>query len=219
LGTFALGLVRQLVQVFAPHSSGQFGLAAYFSSYMRFQGQAMIVVALAFAASVILSRMGIFQWISGAVSTFVPPFRGVTRKFAMARFFRSLSLLIGSGLNLPRCIESAAAVTANPYIQRDLLQAVPMVSGGHTLVEAFSDSRYMPSTAREMLFVGEQSGQLEKSLKKASEYMFGEAAHAVQVMTKIFSTVIYLAVGATVGYIVITFYSTLYGGMMNELGI
>ena len=219
LGTFSLGLVRQLVRLFGPHSAGQFDLSAYFRTYLRFQGQALTVALLLFAVSVILARAGVFGWISGAVSTFVPPFRGVTRKFAMARFFRSLSLLIGSGLSLPKCIESAATVTANPYIQRDLLRAIPIVSSGHTLAEAFADSRYMPVTAREMLFVGEESGRLENQLRKASEYMFGEAAHAVQVMTKVFSTLIYLAVGLTVGYIVITFYSTLYGGMMNELGI
>ncbi|MBI5091590.1 MAG: type II secretion system F family protein [Candidatus Hydrogenedentes bacterium] len=219
LGTFGLGLVGKIKDMFGPRASGEIDIFAYINEYLRFQGKALVVFAVVFAISVILSRMGVFRWISGAVSTFIWPIASVTRKFALARFFRSMSLLIGSGLHLPRCIESAAAITANPYIERDLLKSVPIVQQGHTLVEAFADSRYMNATAREMLFVGEQSGQLETTLRKVSEYMFAEATHAVQFMTKVFSQVIGLAVGVLIGYIVITFWVTLYGGMLDGLGV
>jgi len=143
----------------------------------------------------------------------------VTRKFGLARFFRSMSLLISSGLRIDHCIENSAAVVSNPYLEKDLLKALPGVRDGQTLVEAFSESRLLTPTAREMLYVGEESGSLDQTLRKVSEYHLAEATHAVQVATKILGVLIALIVGGLVGYIIITFYSRLYGGMLDDLGV
>ena len=40
----------------------------------------------------------------------------ITRKFALARFFRNLALQIAAGVPIVRCVEQAALVSANPYI-------------------------------------------------------------------------------------------------------
>ncbi|MEK7793888.1 MAG: type II secretion system F family protein, partial [Candidatus Hydrogenedentota bacterium] len=172
-----------------------------------------------FIIAVVLSRAGVFQWVSGAFTTFIWPVSVVTRKFALARFFRSFALLLGSGLHINRCIESAAAITANPFIEKDLLKALPVVREGGTLVDAFARARSLTPMSREMLRVGELSGELEKQMKKISEYHLKEATHAVQVATKVLSAMIVLGVGVLVGYIVISFYSKLYGGMLDELGV
>lgn len=219
LGSFAMGIIGVVLAGAEGAGGGINGVIAYFYDYLWFQAKVMAVALFLGAIAVVLARQGLLAWMTGAISTHIWPLSNVTRKFGLARFFRSLSLLIGSGLSITRCIESAAAVTANPYMERDLLQAVPHVKEGRTLSEAFSHSRYMTPMAREMLFVGEQSGNLEGQLKKVSEYHLQEATHAVAVATRIMSVAIVLGVGLLIGYLVISFYTKLYGGLLDELGI
>jgi MSHA biogenesis protein MshG len=214
LGTFALGIVRSISFV-----SKGFSFGGYLESYLAFQMKALAVLALVVAGCVVLSRLGIFQWIWGWVATYLWPLSAVTLRFAQARFFRSLALLISSGVPIVKAIERSASVTANPYVRNDLLKAVPRVKRGDTLVEAFRPCRFLSSVAREMLSVGEESGRLEETLRKVAQYQMSEAVHAVNVATRVGEVVIALVMAVVVGYIVISFYLNYYGRMMDELRI
>ena len=90
---------------------------------------------------------------------------------------------------------------------------------GATLVEAFAESRSLTPLAREMLAVGEESGDLEGHLKKASEYHMDQATQAVKVATTVGIQVVIVCVLGYVGYLIISFYMRLYGGMLDGLGI
>jgi type IV pilus assembly protein PilC len=215
LGTFAIRLISSLDF----NSQEAFNLGAFFADYAQFQARALIVVALVFAGCVILARLGVFGWVWGAGATYIWPFSRVTQKFGMARFCRSMSLLIGSGLRVDYCIRNSAAVTANPYMERDLIKAVPMVKEGHSLVEAFAGSRHLTPTAREMINVGETSGNLEQAFQKVSQLHLEEADHAVNIMTRIMTVAIILTVAFVIGYVIITFYTRYFGMIFNELGV
>lgn len=220
LGTFSIGLIRQtLAGMNDPSRGGLAGVMEYIRLYADFQMRAMLIFAIVCAILVLLARMGTLKWLTGAVTTHVWPLAKVTRYFGMARFFRSFSLLIGSGLGVIKCIEGAASVTGNAYIERDLLKAVPRVRKGDTLVDAFSQSRYMTPLAREMLAIGEESGQLDHHLRKAAEYHLNEANHAVKIALTSFTTLLMMAVFAVVGGIIIYFWTHLYGGLMDGFGI
>ena len=215
LGTFALCAIRRMSFM----SASSFSLSGYLKWYAGFQMAACLVFATLVVVCIVLARMGLFKWVWGYAATYIWPLAPVTRRFAMARFFRSMALLTASGVSVTRCIRSAAATTANPYIERDFLQALPLVQNGATLVEAFSSSKFLSPQAREMLLVGEQSGKLEDSLQKASEYNMNEAVHAVNVASRIGEVLIILGVCCAVGFVIISFYSNYYGRMFDELGI
>ena len=106
-------------------------------------------------------------------------------------------------------------MTLHPLVERDLLQALPAVAQGKTLIEAFAPCKSLTRVDHEMIGVGEVSGELEASCKKLSEYHLNEAASAVQTAMKILQVVITLVVGAIIGYIVISFYGRLYGSMLD----
>lgn len=213
LGTFALGLTRNL----NPLSSERFSLGVYFSGYLQFQLLSLTAFAAAILVLVLLVRLGVLRAPGAIIKNYVWPVRQISQKFALARFFRSMSLLIAAGLDMRRCIERSAAVTMNPQIERDLLRAVPVVEGGGTLVQAFSGCRRISRVGREMIAVGEQSGNLDGTLKKVSEYHFSEAQAAARNTATILKVLILLAVGAIVAAIVIPFYANLYGTMLNGL--
>jgi type IV pilus assembly protein PilC len=125
-----------------------------------------------------------------------------------------MSLLIGAGLNMGECIKRSAALTMNPLMERDLLKALPIVLNGGSLVEAFEQTRCLSDVGRQMLLVGEHSGNLEGSLLKVSEWHFDEARAATRVAQTVMGLAILLILAGLVGFIVISFYSRLYSGIL-----
>lgn len=216
LGTFALRLVIKLPDILL--SGKPFSLNGYFEEYIKFQTFAGLVFAGICVLCIVLARMGLMRWIWGLFSTHVWPLAPITKRFALARFCRSLALLVDSGLPIVQSIERAAAVTANPYIQRDLLRSVPYVKEGASLTQALSVSKYLLPTAREMIYVGEESGKLEESLRKVSRWYLDEASHAAAIATRVLYFIVYFAAAGLVLYVVYTFYSRLYGGMLDAIG-
>ncbi|HOJ67548.1 MAG TPA: type II secretion system F family protein [Candidatus Hydrogenedentes bacterium] len=209
LGTFSLRLL--------PYIRGtggrSFQFEAYLRDYLAFQARAGLVVLCAVIVVILLGRAGLLDKLTGFVKTFVWPFNQVSRRFGLSCFFRSMSLLVGAGMRMDRCIEHAARVTMNPLMERDLKRAIPLVMRGQTLVEAFSKVNCLSPVGRDMLAVGEQTGKLETSLRKVAEYHLEEARAAVAIATRVMNVLILLAVGAVVGYIVISFYGGLYSGL------
>ncbi len=215
MGTFAIRMIRQVIASVFETRGGAFSFVDYIYGYLWFQGKAMAIVAIIVAIAIILARMGVLKWIWAAVATHVWPFAPVTKRFGLARFFRSMSLLIGAGLPIHRCIERSAAVVNNPYIERDLLKAIPGVMQGRTLTESFAGSRYLLPTAYEMLHVGEETGSLELQLRKVSQFFLEEASHAVAMALKVLSAAAIIVVGCVVGYVVISFYGSYLGAITN----
>ena len=220
LGTFALGLADIATNAFAGGGGGGVsGVQIYIGDYIAFQTKALIAFAAAGCGAVVLSRMGLLRWITGLVSTFVWPLSAVTRRIGLARFFKSMALMIASGVGLTKCIESSAAVMANPYMEKEMLKSLDYIKGGNTLTEAFSRSRFLTRMAHNMLAVGEKTGNLENQCNKIAEYHFQEAEHAMGMATKVFGVLIILGVCLVVGSIIISFYAQLYGGIIDGLGI
>ena len=220
LGTFAMGIIGKIKDIFTQRGGGGFDFSTYISQYLQFQGVALVVFAAIFAVCVVLSRLGLFGYVWGFFATNIWPMSRMTRMFGLARFFRSMSLLIGSGMRIDYCIENSARVTANPYMEKDLLKAVPLVKEGYTLVDAFAGVNALLPQSREMLHVGEASGQLEEALRKASEYHLAEGMHAAAIARRVFGTLIALAVMGTVGYVIIKFWLTYFSmieGVMNGI--
>jgi len=210
IGTFAFALLGQL-----DFNATRFDWDALFLAYGILQLKALIAGLVIGAVFILLNRLGLFRWIWGWFVTHLWPMRPVTIRLGLARFFRTFSLLLGTGMNVTHCIQAAAAVMVNPYLQRDVLQAVPLVSNGATLVQAFSGSRYLTPTAREMLVVGEESGELERQLMKLSDYHLDEANHAIQVALKLLVPMLILFAACVVGFIYIKFFMTYYGMILS----
>jgi type IV pilus assembly protein PilC len=205
LGSFSLMIIRIMGR--------QFNLTQFLHRYLIFQLSAGLLALTGFVACLALARAGIFNWIWGFVTSHIWPLAPVTRRFAMARVFRSLSFLLGSGVPVEKAVESAAATASNPYIERDILTVIPRVRAGYNLAEAFAPCAYMTPQTREMMVVAEESGRHEEALRKASQYQLEEASHAVNVAVRVGEVFIILAVSGVVGFIVISFYSTYLGNI------
>jgi len=212
LGTFALRALSHI-------GTGAFNLDEYLLGYAKFQASALGVFGVVALVLWGLTRLGFFRSPWRWILTYMWPIKGVTRRFGRSRFFRSLSLLIASGMPIARALERAAATTLNPYMEDDFLTAVPRVQAGDSLTESLRGCRFMTQETIEIIAVGDESGKVDAALRKASEYQMQEAIHAVNVAARAGEVFIMLLVAGLIGYIVISFYSGLYGGLFDALGV
>lgn len=211
-GSFALTTIGRI-------NTTSFDLNGILRDYAALQASAGAVAAVALVAMAVLARTGQLRRVTGVIGTHAWPFSGATLRFALARFFRSMALLVGSGVNIVKCVEASAEVAHNDYVKRHLLRATPVLRNGGTLEQAFAPIRIIPPMAQQMVAVGERAGELEFQMEKIAQWYTEEAESKVLVITRVMNVVILLLVAVVVAYVLITFYSRLYGGIYNELGI
>ena len=153
---------------------------------------------LAFVVYRIATRLQILRPFFDGARLFVWPLGQIKRRFALARFFRSLSLLLQGGLPVVACVRRAAAATTNQVMERDLLRAVPPVQEGASLSEALSRCRFVTPAAQRMIAMGERSGKLEETLAKTSALLLAEARHPLWVIISLLEALAILGIGGMV---------------------
>lgn len=141
-------------------------------------------------------------WID-RILTRTPLIGPARRKMALARFARMLEILYGAGISLRDAVRYAALGCGNEYIARRLLPAEGGIAEGLTLAEALRETHVIPSMGMGMIEVGEQSGGLEISLRKYTEYEEQEVMLGIELMAKYLPLVIYGLVAAYLVFFVI----------------
>ena len=132
----------------------------------------------------------------------LPGVRDFVLKVDLARFTRTLSLLLESGLTIIRAIEMAVPTMHNPQLKVDLLLCVQGLSAGDNLGSCLSKSKLIPPMMVQLITVGEESGNLQESLRDIADSYEADINETTKLITTVLEPVLILAVGAVVGLIV-----------------
>jgi len=130
----------------------------------------------------------------------------VVRKIAMARFSRTLSTLIASGVDIIRALEITAETSGNWVVENDTLKIRELVREGTPIAKPMIDSPIFPPMVGHMVKIGEETGELEKMLSKVADFYEDEVDAAIQTLTSIIEPIMMIGVGMMVGVIVIAMY-------------
>ena len=132
----------------------------------------------------VLWKVGFIPWVWRHIAFWIWPFSIITRKLALSRFSATLALTFCNGVPPVESIKRAAAATLQPRLERDLLPAADFVSEGATLAGAFAACSCLPPMVHDMINVGEASGKLDESLRKAAQYLRDDAIHSIKNQTR-----------------------------------
>ena len=121
----------------------------------------------------------------------------------MARFCRSLGLLLKNGIPVHESLPLATNTLDNLVLKARLAEASEaIVSRGCTLSESFNRSGIFPEFLLSMIAVGEESGKLEESLDQIASSYEKEVDQTIKVMVSMVEPILILLVGGMVGFIV-----------------
>jgi type IV pilus assembly protein PilC len=134
----------------------------------------------------------------------------IMRKIAVARFCRTLSTLISSGVPILDGLEITARTAGNSVIEDAIMMVRKGVEGGLTVAQPLKESRVFPAMVVQMIGVGEQTGALDAMLGKIADFYEEEVDQAVANLLTLMEPVMILFLGVTVGGIVISMYLPLF---------
>jgi type IV pilus assembly protein PilC len=124
------------------------------------------------------------------------------RKVAIARFSRTLSTLVKSGVPILNSLEIVARTSGNRVIEVAVDQVRANIREGENIAEPLARSGVFPPMVTRMIGVGEQTGELEKMLSKISDFYEEQVDAAVNGLTSLVEPIIIVVLGIIVGSIV-----------------
>jgi len=122
----------------------------------------------------------------------------------IARFTRTLSLLLKNGVPVLHSLKITCEVIDNEIIKEEVRGIFSFVKTGSSLSKAIKKSSLFPKFVENMAAVGEEGGFLDRALLKTAKTYEMEINRTVKIMSSILEPVLILIMGAVVGFIVIS---------------
>jgi type IV pilus assembly protein PilC len=132
----------------------------------------------------------------------LPVFGILLRKVAVARFTRTLSALMTSGVPILDGLQIVAKTSGNKLIEDTVLDARESISSGENIAEPLARSKVFPPMVTRMISAGESTGALDQMLNKIADFYEDEVDTAVAGLTSMLEPIMIVCLAVVVGYIV-----------------
>ena len=132
-------------------------------------------------------------------------------KMYMARFSRTGSTLISSGVPLLQMLEITGDSVDNIYIKESIKRAITQIKGGKSLADALEGDPNFLELVPNMLRIGEQSGSMEQMMSKTADYFEKEVDNQVKAISTIIEPVLMIVLGVVALIIVAAVLLPIYG--------
>jgi type IV pilus assembly protein PilC len=130
----------------------------------------------------------------------------LVRKVAVAKFTRTLSTLIASGVPILDGLEIVAKTAGNKVVELAILQTRTAIAEGKTIAEPLAQTKVFPPMVVQMIGVGEQAGALDSMLSKIADFYDEEVDAAVETLSSMLEPFIMVFLGVVIGFIVVAMY-------------
>ena len=130
----------------------------------------------------------------------------VVLKVTMARFSRTLSTLVASGVDIIKALEITAQTAGNWVVEEALGDVRARVHEGVPIAQPLLENPIFPPMVSQMVKIGEETGELEKMLGKIADFYEDEVDSSIQTLTSIIEPIMMIGVGIMVGIIIISMY-------------
>jgi len=169
----------------------------------------LITVALLFALGFLFKRyisttQGRYNFDAQKLRT--PVIGKLFHKVAIAKFSRTFSTLVRSGVTILNALDIVGKTSGNKVVEEAVLGCRGAVRDGELISRHLSKSKIFPPMVCRMIGVGEQTGQLEKMLSKIADFYDEQVDAAVNGLTSMIEPIVIAFLGIVIGAIVISLF-------------
>jgi type IV pilus assembly protein PilC len=144
------------------------------------------------------------------ISLKLPILGPILRKIAVARFCRTLSTLMASGVPILDGLDITARTSGNAIIEDAILQTRRSIERGETIAAPLKETGVFPGMVVQMIGVGEATGALDTMLGKIADFYEEEVDVAVEGLLTLLEPLMIALLGGAVGGIVIAMYMPIF---------
>lgn len=145
-----------------------------------------------------------------AITLKMPILGPIMRKIAVARFCRTLSTLMASGVPILDGLDIMARTSGNAIIEDAILTTRKSIERGETIATPLKETGVFPGMVVQMIGVGEATGALDTMLGKIADFYEEEVDVAVEGLLTLLEPVMIAFLGGAVGGIVIAMYMPIF---------
>lgn len=132
------------------------------------------------------------------------------RKVAVAKFSRTLSTLVKSGVAILAALDIVGKTSGNKVVEEAVSNCRIAVREGEPIAAPLAKSAVFPPMVTRMIAVGEQTGQLEKMLTKIADFYDEQVDAAVAALTSMIEPLVIAFLGIVIGGIVIALFMPIF---------
>lgn len=145
----------------------------------------------------------------------IPLFGTLQKQIILVEFTRTLGMLVGAGVHILDSLNILIVSLENIHYQEAVKDITKKVEKGLPLGSLFAQYPIFPPILSQMVKVGEETGKMDESLVKLSEYFESESGHTVKGLTTAIEPLIMIILGVGVGFIVFAIITPIYNLTSN----
>ena len=128
------------------------------------------------------------------------------RKVAVAKFTRTTSTMISSGVSILETLDIVAKTSGNKTVEFAIQDVKVGISEGRSMADPLLESGVFPSMVCSMIAVGESTGALDSMMEKIADFYDEEVDQAVKNLTDMIEPFMLVFLGVVIGGLVIAMY-------------
>lgn len=132
------------------------------------------------------------------------------RKVAVARFTRTFSTLLRSGVNILVSLDIVARTSGNMVVEKAIDKTRDSIKEGENIARPLIESEVFPPMVTRMIDVGERTGALDEMLGKIADFYEEQVDTAVSGLTSLLEPVMIVILGVVLGGVVIAMFMPLF---------
>jgi type IV pilus assembly protein PilC len=127
-------------------------------------------------------------------------------KTAVAKFSRTLSTMLTSGVPILDALDIVAKTAGNKTVEKAIMRTRVSISEGKTIAEPLAETKVFPSMVVQMISVGEATGAMDTMLGKIADFYEEEVDVAVAALTSMLEPLLMVFLGGAIGGLVVSMY-------------
>ncbi len=140
----------------------------------------------------------------------IPIFGSLNKKVALSRFSHYLSILYKAGIGIVQALYIVEKIVGNSIIADEIKMVREGIVRGESLSDGLKKSKYFPPLVNRMIEVGEDTGKLDESLNKVSEYYDREVPAAIRRFFAILEPTMIVLLGGMVLFMALSIFLPMY---------
>ncbi len=128
------------------------------------------------------------------------------RKVSVAKFTRTLSTMLQSGVPILDALQVVAKTSGNKVIERSVFRVADSIAEGRPIAEPLEETGVFPNMVVQMINVGESVGALDTMLEKIADFYDEEVDQAVENLTAMIEPLMMVFLGGMIGGLVVAMY-------------
>ncbi|MFH1689688.1 MAG: type II secretion system F family protein [Candidatus Eisenbacteria bacterium] len=178
----------------------------------------ILLLILLIVAWRMMMRNSAGRYILDSFKLRIPIFGRIVKKVVIAKFLRTLGVLVESGLPVMDSLELAGGSSGNEVVFQAATKIGNMVSHGSSLSKSFASTGTFPEIVVQMVSTGEETGTLGEMLANLSDYYDEQVGASIEGLSSIIEPLLIVLIGGVIALMLVAMFLPVFhlGGAIRQ---